>query len=111
MRVLVVLAHPVRESFAHAVCASAVTGFARAGHEVRVLDGALPLAYCVPGREPRVVLSDGVLQTLDREQVDAVLAHERAHLRHRHELPGVVAVVQVSIENGHVMRERLRMAP
>ena len=38
MRVLVVLAHPVRESFAHAVCASAVTGFARAGHEVRVLD-------------------------------------------------------------------------
>jgi hypothetical protein len=56
------------------------------GAEVRVLDGALPLAYCVPGREPRVVLSDGVLQTLDREQVDAVLAHERAHLRHRHEL-------------------------
>ncbi|BEL07406.1 M56 family metallopeptidase [Actinoplanes sichuanensis] len=56
------------------------------GDEVRVLDGALPLAYCVPGREPRVVLSDGVLQTLDRAQVDAVLAHERAHLRHRHEL-------------------------
>ncbi|WP_433795606.1 M56 family metallopeptidase [Actinoplanes sp. CA-252034] len=56
------------------------------GDEVRVLDGPLPLAYCVPGREPRVVLSDGVLRTLDREQVDAVLAHERAHLRHRHEL-------------------------
>ncbi len=56
------------------------------GAEVRVLDGALPLAYCVPGREPRVVLSDAVLRVLDREQVDAVLAHERAHLRHRHEL-------------------------
>jgi hypothetical protein len=56
------------------------------GSEVRVLDGALPLAYCVPGREPRVVLSDAVLRILDRDQVDAVLAHEQAHLRHRHEL-------------------------
>ncbi|MBB2943682.1 hypothetical protein FB565_003411 [Actinoplanes lutulentus] len=56
------------------------------GGEVRVLDGALPMAYCVPGRDPRVVLSDAVLKVLDREQVDAVLAHERAHLRHRHEL-------------------------
>ncbi|MEV6349489.1 M56 family metallopeptidase [Actinoplanes sp. NPDC051851] len=56
------------------------------GDEVRVLDGPLPLAYCVPGREPRVVLSDAVLRVLDAPQVDAVLAHERAHLRHRHEL-------------------------
>jgi Zn-dependent protease with chaperone function len=55
------------------------------GH-LRVLDGALPLAYCVPGREPRVVLSDGVLQVLDRAQVDAVLAHEQTHLRHRHDV-------------------------
>lgn len=54
--------------------------------EVRVLDGPLPLAYCVPGRSPRVVLSDGVLRVLDTEQIDAVLAHERAHLRHHHEL-------------------------
>jgi Zn-dependent protease with chaperone function len=56
------------------------------GGEVRVLEGALPMAYCVPGRDPRVVLSDAVLQVLDRDQVDAVLDHERAHLRHRHEL-------------------------
>ncbi len=53
---------------------------------LRILDGAVPLAYCVPGREPRVVLTGGALQVLDTEQVGAVLAHERAHLRHRHEL-------------------------
>jgi hypothetical protein len=53
---------------------------------LRVLDGALPLAYCVPGRDPRVVLSDGVLDVLDRAQVGAVLAHEQTHLRHRHEV-------------------------
>lgn len=53
---------------------------------VRVLQGNLPLAYCVPGREARVVLSDGALRLLDREQIDAVLAHEQTHLRHRHEV-------------------------
>jgi signal transduction histidine kinase len=53
---------------------------------LRVLDGALPLAYCVPGRSPRVVLSGGALRVLDRDQVQAVLAHEQAHLRHRHDM-------------------------
>jgi hypothetical protein len=53
---------------------------------LRVLDEAVPLAYCVPGREPRVVLTGGALRVLDERQVGAVLAHERAHLRHRHEL-------------------------
>jgi Zn-dependent protease with chaperone function len=53
---------------------------------VRVLDGPVPFAYCVPGRSPRVVLSGGTLQVLDRLQVDAVLAHEAAHLRHHHDV-------------------------
>ncbi|MEU4240159.1 M56 family metallopeptidase [Actinoplanes sp. NPDC026619] len=53
---------------------------------LRVLQGALPLAYCVPGREARVVLSDGALKILDRPEIDAVLAHEQTHLRHRHDL-------------------------
>ena len=53
---------------------------------LRVLDGALPLAYCVPGRSPRVVLSEGALQVLDEPQIDAVLRHEQAHLRHRHDV-------------------------
>jgi len=54
--------------------------------ELRVLDGSVPLAYCVPGRSPRVVLTDGALRLLDAAQVDAVLRHEQAHLRHRHDL-------------------------
>ncbi len=53
---------------------------------LRVLDGPLPLAYCVPGRSPRVVLSGPALDILDDAQVAAVLAHEQAHLRHRHEV-------------------------
>jgi Zn-dependent protease with chaperone function len=53
---------------------------------VRVLDGGLPFAYCVPGRSPRIVLSQGTLRVLDPPQVAAVLAHERAHLRARHDV-------------------------
>lgn len=53
---------------------------------LRVLDGPLPFAYCLPGRSPRVVLSGGALQVLAPEQVVAVLAHEQSHLRSRHDL-------------------------
>ena len=52
----------------------------------RVLDHPVPVAYCLPGRRSRLVLSAGALDALDPVQVDAVLAHERAHLRERHDL-------------------------
>ena len=43
-----------------------------------------PAAYCVAGRHPTVILTTGALQALDPGQLDAVLAHERAHLAGRH---------------------------
>jgi bla regulator protein blaR1 len=52
----------------------------------RVLDHPLPVAYCLPGLRSRLVLSAGVLDTLDPQRVRAVLAHEQAHLRERHDL-------------------------
>lgn len=61
-------------------------GAPAADAEVRVLDGGLPFAYCVPGRSPRIVLSEGTLRVLSPAQVAAVLAHERAHLRARHDV-------------------------
>jgi len=51
-----------------------------------VLDHPVPVAYCLPGLRSRLVLSAGVLDALDAEGVWAVLAHERAHLRERHDL-------------------------
>lgn len=51
-----------------------------------VLDHPVPMAYCLPGPRSRLVVSAGTLQTLDRPELDAVLAHERAHLRERHDL-------------------------
>lgn len=52
----------------------------------RVLDHPVPVAYCLPGWRSRLVLSAGVLDLLDTAELDAVLAHERAHLRERHDL-------------------------
>jgi hypothetical protein len=52
----------------------------------RVLDHPLPVAYCLPGLRSRLVLSAGVLDALDPHEVRAVLAHEQAHLRERHDL-------------------------
>jgi Zn-dependent protease with chaperone function len=54
--------------------------------DLRVLDVAQPLAYCLPGVRSRVVVSEGTLSTLADAEVAAILSHERAHLRARHDL-------------------------
>jgi Zn-dependent protease with chaperone function len=53
---------------------------------LRVLDVAQPLAYCLPGVRSRVVVSEGTLTTLQDNEIAAILSHERAHLRARHDL-------------------------
>ena len=55
-------------------------------HDVRVLQVAEPLAYCLPGVRSRVVLSRGTLAKLSDAELSAILRHERAHLRARHDL-------------------------
>lgn len=51
-----------------------------------VVDYDERLAYCVPGRHGHTVITTAALHYLTAEQVAAVLAHERAHLRGRHHL-------------------------
>jgi Zn-dependent protease with chaperone function len=53
---------------------------------LRVLEHPEPLAYCLPGPHPRIVITDGVIAALPPEELAAVLAHERAHAEGRHEL-------------------------
>ncbi|PSK99634.1 Zn-dependent protease with chaperone function [Murinocardiopsis flavida] len=53
----------------------------------RVLDHPAAAAYCLPGvLRSQVVISAGALAVLDRHELAAVLAHEHAHLRQRHDL-------------------------
>jgi beta-lactamase regulating signal transducer with metallopeptidase domain len=51
-----------------------------------VVDHPVAAAYCVPGLRSRIVVSAGTLELLDHAELAAVLAHERAHLRERHDL-------------------------
>ncbi len=53
---------------------------------LRVLHVPEPLAYCLPGVRSRVVLSEGTLSALSGPELAAILSHERAHLRARHDL-------------------------
>ncbi len=72
-----------RQALRHAQTARLV------GHPEPTLGAVLvehsqPAAYCVAGRQPTVILTTAAVQALDADQLDAVLAHERAHLAGRH---------------------------
>ncbi|MEU3828917.1 M56 family metallopeptidase [Streptomyces sp. NPDC029080] len=55
------------------------------GHtELAVLDDDLPVAFALPGAPGRIVVSRGMLRRLGDAEREALLAHERAHLRGRH---------------------------
>lgn len=58
--------------------------------QVVVIDHAAPAVYCVPGGPGKIVVTSAALDALDHRQLDAVIAHERAHLAgHHHLLVGV----------------------
>ncbi|MGW2802707.1 M56 family metallopeptidase [Streptomyces sp. NPDC001269] len=56
------------------------------GTELVVVDDDAPLAFVLPGAPGRVVVSRGMLRCLGDDEREALLAHERAHLRCRHHL-------------------------
>ncbi len=51
-----------------------------------VVDFPAAAAYCLPGLRSAIVISAGTLDLLDSAELAAVIAHERAHLRERHDL-------------------------
>ena len=104
----VLAAHdPVRTPVAALALAVVAVGMARMGWavirsfrtaaETRRLSATLPVgqelvvtqdksqyAFALPGRSGHIVASSGLLRALDPGQRRALLAHERAHLVHRH---------------------------
>ncbi|SFR24864.1 Zn-dependent protease with chaperone function [Lentzea waywayandensis] len=63
---------------------------ARRDGETLWLEHGEPLAFSLTGRPGVIVATDGLAKQLTAPQVDAVLAHERAHLTGRHHL--IVAI-------------------
>jgi hypothetical protein len=69
-----------------------------------VLPYDVPAAYCLPGRRPRVVVSDAAVRELTSEQLAAVLEHEQAHIAGRHHL------ALAAVEAFHTVFRRLPLA-
>ena len=72
-----------RQALQHAQTARLV-GQPRPALGAVLVEHPQPAVYCVAGRQPTVILTTGAVQALDPSQLDAVLAHERAHLTGRH---------------------------
>jgi Zn-dependent protease with chaperone function len=57
---------------------------ARTGVErVQCISSSLPIAFCAGARRPRIIVSEGLAEQLDDRELEAVLLHERQHLRER----------------------------
>ncbi|GGF40534.1 M56 family metallopeptidase [Subtercola lobariae] len=51
-----------------------------------IIDSPAPVAYCLPGARTVTVLSEGLVTLLSTDQLEAVIAHERGHLRQQHHI-------------------------
>lgn len=58
-------------------------GWSERHETVLVVRGAAPIAMTIGFIRPSVVVSEGLLELLDDEETEAVLAHERFHQQHR----------------------------
>lgn len=69
------------------------------GRRVLVTPDSSLEVFTLPNRQVGIVMSRGALHALDADELDAVLAHEEAHLTQHHHL---IAVLSAHIE--HVLR-------
>jgi len=94
-----------REARRHAETARLV-GHPEPGLGATLVDHPQPAAYCVAGRHPTVILTSGAVQVLDSDQLDAVLAHERAHLAgHHHRLRAMARIARQVLPFLPLMRD------
>lgn len=80
------------------------------GQRLAVLDSDEPIAYAAPGDPGCVVISRGLLDALEPRERQVVVAHERAHLQHRHHrylLAGELSVAIVPLLRPLVAQLRL----
>ncbi|MGB3483760.1 MAG: M56 family metallopeptidase [Mycobacterium sp.] len=82
-RVLQTLRRLSARSCEHAHAAHLLGTGARSNGVV-VLPSEQRAAYCVAGRPSAIVVTSGAVSSLGADELAAVLAHERAHLRARH---------------------------
>lgn len=67
------------------------------GSELCVLDLPEAHAVAIPGRPGRIVVTRGLLRALAAEERRALIAHERAHLEHRHHVHQTAAHLAAAV--------------
>ncbi|MDT0454777.1 M56 family metallopeptidase [Streptomyces sp. DSM 41527] len=65
--------------------------------ELIVVTSATPQAFALPGAVGRIVVTSAMLAGLDSRERRVLLAHERAHLRHRHDRLRLVADLAAAV--------------
>ena len=79
--------------------------------DVELVDDDRPDAYALGGRRGRIVVTSGMLRLLDPAEQAVLMAHERSHLRHRHDRYTTLAVVAAAaVPPLGFVSSRLRLA-
>ncbi|MGW9048277.1 M56 family metallopeptidase [Streptomyces lydicus] len=68
-----------------------------ADSELIVVASRTPQAFALPGTDGRIVVTSAMLAGLDAHERRVLLAHERAHLRHRHDRLRLVADLAAAV--------------
>lgn len=88
----------------------AASGGEVGGRRLRLLPADQPVAYCIPGAGGRIVLSTATRDLLAADELEAVLAHERAHLAGGHHLLLAPARVLLAAAPGVAVLRRISSA-
>jgi Zn-dependent protease with chaperone function len=79
--------------------------------EIAILDSEAPTAYALPGKPGQIVISTGMLRSLDPHERRVLLAHERAHLRcHHHRYVRLTQISAAAIPMLAPLNARVRLA-
>jgi Zn-dependent protease with chaperone function len=98
--------HAVRRHARQHAQAVRLVGRPEPGLGAMLVEHPQPAAYCVAGPDPAVIVTTAALQVLDRDQLAAVLAHERAHLAwHHHRLVALARIARQLLPFLPLMRE------
>ena len=73
-----------------------------------LIEDSRPVAYCLPGRRPRIVISEGALRLLSSPQTRAVIEHERGHAHEHH---GLVMLPMLGLRKIFAWVPYARLAP
>lgn len=100
--------HGVKEHLRYAALTCRQSVEERAGITIRYVETESPVAYSFHAPEATIVLSSSLRKQLSEQELDAIIAHERAHLNQNHHLALRVANINAAALPGFPPARRLK---